>query len=157
MSRYFPHTFNVSYSEVRYSLLLYYVLLLIFILTEHTTEHGSASGSLGICWTTAVPDADRKFIRAFWPHSQSSFQNCLLCFSLLFCFHILCVRWNDCRSSKFPCLWAHIPQETSLYLAYVLVLWAVQIKWHVLSPVPSTYGWLKTITTGHIKRGNLPM
>ena len=27
MSRYFPHTFNVSDSEVRYSLLLYYVLL----------------------------------------------------------------------------------------------------------------------------------
>jgi len=27
MSHYFPHTFNVSYSEVRYSLLLYYVLL----------------------------------------------------------------------------------------------------------------------------------
>jgi len=38
------------------------------------------------------------------PHSQSSFQNCMLCFSLLFCFHIPCVRWNDCRSSKFPCL-----------------------------------------------------
>ena len=31
MSRYFPHTFNVSDSEVRYSLLLYYVLLLILI------------------------------------------------------------------------------------------------------------------------------
>ena len=30
MSRYFPHTFNVSDSEVRYSLLLYYVLLLIY-------------------------------------------------------------------------------------------------------------------------------
>jgi len=27
MSRYFPHTFNVSDSEIRYSLLLYYVLL----------------------------------------------------------------------------------------------------------------------------------
>jgi len=31
MSRYFPHTFNVSYSEVRYSLLLYYVLLAIYM------------------------------------------------------------------------------------------------------------------------------
>ena len=30
MSRYFPHTFNVSYSEVRYSLLLYYVLLVTY-------------------------------------------------------------------------------------------------------------------------------
>ena len=34
MSRYFPHTFNVSDSEVRYSLLLYYVLLLRWIERE---------------------------------------------------------------------------------------------------------------------------
>ena len=40
MSRYFPHTFNVSYSEVRYSLYysevryyLYYVLFLVLLVT----------------------------------------------------------------------------------------------------------------------------
>jgi len=62
------------------------------IFTEDTTEHGSASGSLGTCWTTAVRDADRKFIHAFMASFPVLLPNCLLC--LLFCFHILYVRWN---------------------------------------------------------------
>jgi len=39
MSRYFPHTFNVSDSEVRYSLLLYYVLLLRVERSELTAQY----------------------------------------------------------------------------------------------------------------------
>ena len=125
---------------------------LIFILTEDTTDHGSASGSLGICWTTAVSDAERKLIRALTtsfpvlipsPHSKT------VVFPLLFCFHILCIRWNDCSQNSHVC--EPIFLRRPAYISHMYWFFdPCKSIWHVLSPVPSMYGWLKTITTGHI-------
>ena len=55
MSRYFPHTFNVSNSEVRYSLLLYYVLLVMPYHNCRDCSHHQFTVLLSLClWQVLI-------------------------------------------------------------------------------------------------------